>query len=58
MKMILKFIGENGSLGLTKGRVYSVEVYVGEEYVWVDWGERKCPYSSPDTMWENWEAII
>ena len=57
MKMILKFIGENGSMGLTKNKIYSVEVYYDSVYVWVDWGERRCPYSSPDTMWENWERF-
>ena len=56
-KMILKFIGADGSMGLIKGNVYTVEVSISDKFIYVDWGNRRCPYSSPETMWANWEKV-
>lgn len=53
--MYLKFIGENGSMGLTNGQVYKVNVSSKGEYIWVDWGFCKmCSYNSPESFAENW----
>ena len=56
-KMILKFIWADGSMGLTKGYIYLVEVSASNGFIYVDWGKKRCPYSSPETMWANWEKV-
>ena len=53
--MLLKFIGENGSMGLIKDREYLVEVYSHNECIWVEWKPNyKCPYASPQALARNW----
>ena len=63
--MHLKFIGANGSMGLTNGVVYGVQVKSEGNYIWVlipnfEFSEKtigtwKCPYSSPESFATNWE---
>ena len=62
--MKLKFIGEDGSMGLRRGNVYTVTIgsLPSEPYIYVQWpvGLHKtyyCPYSSPATLAKNWEVI-
>lgn len=62
--MWLKFIGANGSMGLTNGEVYDVKVKTKKDYIWVTmsgfelrdkvWGVWECPYSSPQSFAANW----
>ncbi len=62
----LRFIGENGSMGLERGRVYAVKMLTFRGYFWVIWtphrpwptsGEppRSCPYGSVQAFANNWE---
>ena len=66
--MMLRFIGEDGSLGLEHGEVYEVKVFSREKWIWVSWkpcppfptsGEphNSCPYSSPLAFANNWESV-
>ena len=54
--MYLKFIGENGSMGLAHGRIYDVEIENRNGFIWVyvSYGEQSCPYSSPQSFAKNW----
>ena len=66
-KTRLRFIGENGSMGLTHGQIYMATVSYGAPYIWVRWkwneGERPtsdraadcCPYASIAALGHNWE---
>lgn len=58
----LRFIGANGSMGLTHGKVYDVDVGYNPltEDFYVEWnvcgvGKRRCPYYSMQRLLENWE---
>lgn len=58
----LRFIGANGSMGLTHGKVYDVDVGYNPltEDFYVEWnvcgvGKRRCPYYSMQKLLENWE---
>lgn len=55
--MCLKFIGKNGSMGLVFGRVYDVKIVSDSRYIWVKWGNKQCPYSSPQALASNWRTI-
>lgn len=61
--MMLRFIGEDGSLGLEHGEVYEVKVFSREKWIWVSWKPRSgephnsCPYSSPLAFASNWESV-
>lgn len=65
--MYLKFIGKNGSMRLSHGEVYNVNVKTKSDYIWVTipmfefrekvFGKWECPYSSPQTFSENWEKV-
>lgn len=67
--MRLRFIGANGSLGLTNGEVYEVQVGSDGNHIWVEipsvqvrYSEKvsgvwKCAYSSPKSFAANWEGI-
>lgn len=59
------FVGMNGSMGLVRGRTYSVKVYRSGEYLWVEWvtgrnpitgrvRTNRCPYGSAEKVRENW----
>lgn len=53
----LRFIGEEGSMGLHHGRIYNCKIFVGYSYIWVDWRRGNCPYSTLKTLCENWESV-
>lgn len=56
--MFLKFIGDDGSMGLRKGMVYRVKVFSRAGYILVCWDFcSKCPYTSPQAFANNWEVI-
>ena len=56
--MYLKFIGQDGSMGLKQNTAYNVNVYSRNGYIWVEWGYHKiCPYESPETFAKNWTKI-
>lgn len=56
--MRLKFIGANGSLGLTHGEYYSVSLYT--EYnmlvasIKTGWISTLCPYATLQAFAKNW----
>ena len=61
----LRFIGEDGSMGLEHGRIYDVWLYLGRGWLWVEWkpcppwpttGEpfNRCPYASLEAFAQNW----
>ena len=53
--MYLKFIGQNNSMGLKRGRIYRVKIFTSHDHICVCWGFGKCcPYSSPKTLAKNW----
>lgn len=64
--MFLKFIGADGSMGLTHGKTYDVDVKTKGKYIWVTIPKLEvrekvlkkweCPYSSPQTFSANWET--
>lgn len=60
--MLLRFIGEDGSMGLRKGKIYDCDVYAVEGCVWVRWNDcgsnnPACPYRSFKSLFENWEEV-
>lgn len=54
--MPLRFIGEDGFMGLRYGRVYRVTSEVCGSQIWVVWGRCGCPYDSLGELLQNWEA--
>ena len=56
-----RFIGEDGSMGLKRGRVYLVLIFTMHGYIIVSWGDdnpsKVCPYSQLKTLCENWESV-
>lgn len=57
--MLLKFMGENGSMGLIHGIVYDVDIFSGRKYIYVKWANEQgslvqCPYSSIEQLACNW----
>ena len=54
--MKLKFIGEDGSMGLKHGKVYLVQIYADRGKIFVAWGTGSCccAYSSPQALAANW----
>lgn len=60
--MLLRFIGEDGSMGLRKGKVYNCSVEASGFLVWITWDNKglvnsPCPYNSFKKLFENWEEI-
>lgn len=56
----LRFIGTDGSMGLRKGKTYLVRIYTKLGRIVVNWGNTEntvCPYSSLETLCENWESV-
>ena len=63
--MYLRFIGSDGSMRLSHGKVYNVNLKTKGNYIWVTmpvfefrhnvFGMWKCPYSSPQSFAANWE---
>lgn len=60
--MLLRFIGEDGSMGLRKGKVYKCSIRTFGSLFWVTWDDNDpinatCPYSSFKKLFENWEEV-
>ena len=59
--MKLRFIGQNGSMGLTHGRIYKVSLRTRHNCIVAEiyrnfWDDAIiCPYSSPQAFANNWE---
>lgn len=58
--MKLKFIGEDGSMGLRTGEVYDTRIFIKGEYLWVEWKVnlytvKSCPYISTQSFAQNWK---
>lgn len=63
--MKLKFIGEDGSMGLKHGEWYWCKVRTVANTIYVSWfitdeigrkiGQGRCPYDSFAAMLKNWE---
>ena len=53
--MLLKFVGQDNSMGLRRGQIYAVTTVSFRNRIVVYWGVNKyCPYSSPQSLAENW----
>lgn len=54
--MYLKYIGENGLMGLVHGHVYDVIVEDNMGFIWViqRYFGPSCPYDSPQSFAKNW----
>lgn len=57
--MLLRFIGEDGSMGLRKGKIYNCSVVTNDYCIWVSWdlNSPSCPYKSFKKLFENWEEV-
>lgn len=55
--MYLRYIGENGSLGLAYGQIYRVTVDTQQGRVIVRWDSGYCPYTSLKAFMNNWEDL-
>ena len=53
----LRFIGEDGSMGLRYRKIYKIGIECRLECICVYWDGGFCPYSSPQTFAANWEAV-
>lgn len=53
--MNLRFVGKNGSMGLTHGKVYSVQIKTIGKHIYVHWRSDFCPYDSLKKLNENWK---
>lgn len=59
--MILRFIGNDGSMGLRHGLTYNVRITSNCSYIIASFYNGKdflsCPYSSPQSFAANWEGL-
>lgn len=60
--MLLKFIGEDGSMGLRHGDVYECNIATIPPYVWIavrmpSGGSITCPYSSLRMLQAEWQEV-
>lgn len=53
--MYMKFIGQDGSMGLRLGKVYKTRIYSNDGLIFVQWNSGCCPYSSPQSLAANWK---
>lgn len=61
--MKLRFIGNDGSMGLRTGEVYDIRISIDEKHLWVEWkvscygpfAVKHCPYASVQLFAQNWE---
>lgn len=60
MKLIAKFVGQDGSLGYKTGKYYHLTLRAEKEKIWItrkdEWGG-SCEYSSFIKFLENWTDI-
>ena len=56
--MKLRFIGEDGSMGLKHGKIYEVDITIPKYgYIIVEWYNpylTRCPYKSLSALCANW----
>ena len=57
--MLLRFIGQDGSMGLKHGEVYNVGLHSDTRFIWVHVRKSqihqiKCPYDTPQAFAKNW----
>ena len=54
------FIGEDGSMGLVRGRVYDIDIKLERDFITVYWSEGRCvcPYQSIQSLYRNWVTYI
>lgn len=54
--MLLKFIGEDGSMGLRHGEFYDCTIKSHDGYIWVYWDDdlKACSYGSIEKLAKNW----
>ena len=60
MKVKLRFIGEDGSMGLEHGEIYNCTISTNTNYIWVCWHDgyhRGGPYYSFKKLFDNWEEV-
>ncbi len=53
----LRYIGQDGSMGLKHGKIYKVKIVSDDRYIWVKWGygwNMCCPYTSLQSLVANW----
>mgnify|MGYP006993708715 CR=1 FL=1 len=70
--MEARFIGSDGSMGLSYGKIYNITITKDARYVWVNWESKeigktilqllggtpsRCPYRNEQTFHENWDII-
>ena len=61
--MYLRFIGEDGWMGLTNGDIYKCEIHTSGRFIYVlcvygvEFRQNCCEYSSIRKMLENWEEV-
>lgn len=58
--MKLRFMGEDGSMGLKNGEVYETHIFIKGKFLWVEWkvnlfAVKSCPYSFTKAFAQNWE---
>lgn len=52
--MMLRFIGEDGSMGLRNGRTYRLVIYPWAAGLRIH-APVVCPYESQASFWRNWQ---
>ena len=59
--MKLRFIGEDGSMGLKRDKIYDVKIHAYYDRIWIHTVEKakviNCPYRSIKLLLENWEEL-
>lgn len=56
--MLLRYIGEDGSMGFRHGRTYDVRLSSNNVWIWVHTRlGLYCPYESPQAFAENWTNV-
>lgn len=60
--MLLRFIGEDGLMGLCNGKVYDCDIYAVGGCCWVRWNIKglniaSYPYNSFKELFEDWQEV-
>lgn len=53
-RAVYEFIGSDGSMGLRRGQVMPLSVYVGNGRLLACWGCGCCPYDTVEAFSRNW----